>query len=401
VARRLNVLHVISNLNSGGVQHLLVKSLAVLDRIHFSHQVCCVSAGGVYEEELRSLGVPCTILRRRARFDPTIVSQMASLMRRERIDVAHTLNFTANAWGRLAARLAGVPRVIAHERGTAWTEDVAMRWVDRMLYRWTDLWLANSQAARIVLTEHVKIPGQKVCVVYNGMPEPTMPGSPDLWLRGQCGLSSQAPLTIAVGRLDTPKGYDFLLRAMSHVVLSLPQARLTLIGDGPLRGCLEDEAHRLGLLEAGIVRFLGFVPNAFEAMTQADLLVHPAIREPLGNVLIEAGHAGLPVVASSVDGCAEVVLDGMTGMLVECTEPVQYVRAPGASPLPRVVVDGHTRRLRPPLGPEPETLAACMVELLQHPDLRHELGERARVRMREVFSLDRYVRDLERAYRGD
>lgn len=396
----LKVMHIIANLGAGGVQRLLIKSLAVLDRITFAHSVCCVSSGGVYEEELRALGVPYWIMKRRARFDLTVIFQMARLMRHEHIDVVHTLGFTANAWGRVAAKLARVPRIIAHERGTAWTESALMRIVDRALYRFTDLLLANSEAARIVLTQHIRLPPDRIQVVHNGMPEPE-PSQHGPSLRQALGIDRNVLLIGTVGRLDTPKGHTFLLQAIPHAWQSVPEIRFAIIGDGPLRGYLEAEAQRLGLLDDGQVQFLGFLDNGPNLMQEMDLLVHPAIRESLGNVLIEAGLAHLPVVASNVDGIPEVVVDGETGLLVECTAPVEYVPAPGAAPLPVIVVDGRTRALRPPLGPDPKAFAAAIVELLSDPKRRHQMGERGYERTQRCFGLKRYARILELAYRGE
>lgn len=140
--------------------------------------------------------------------------------------------------------------------------------------------------------------------------------------------------------------------------------------------------------------------NAPDLLHDLDLLVHPAIRESLGNVLIEASLNQMPIIASNVDGCPEVVVDGQTGTLVDCTQPVSYVDAPGASPLPAVVVDGDTRQLRPPLGPNPEDLASAIVQILKTPHLREQMGNRARTRSETLFNIERYVRDLEDAYRG-
>ena len=401
MTRPLNVLHVISNLAGGGVQRLLVKSLAMFDRRAFTHQVCCVSAGGVYEEELRALGISYRVIKRRTRFDPTVVLQMARWMRSAGIDVVHTLNFTANAWGRLAARLAGVPRIIAHERGTAWTEGAVMRLVDRMLYRVTDLWLANSEAACKILTQRVGLPKERLRVVHNGMPAPRRLDSGSQSLHKLLGLASDVPIVGAAGRLDTPKGYAYLLRAVPRLLEAVPEAHVVLAGDGPLRASLEAEAARAGLEAGGHVHFTGFSTNASSWMYEMAVLVQPSIRESLGNALIEAAWAGLPVVASHVDGIPEVVVHGETGFLVPCTEPVAYVSAPGASPLPSVVVDGPSRTLRPPLGPNPQTLADLIVQLLREPQLRQKMGERARERAQKLFGLERYVQQLQGAYRGE
>jgi glycosyltransferase involved in cell wall biosynthesis len=182
---------------------------------------------------------------------------------------------------------------------------------------------------------------------------------------------------------------------------SVPDTQFVLIGDGPLRGYLEAEARQRGLMQEGRVHFSGFLPDVVNRMPEMDLLVHTAIREPLGNVFIEAGLARLPVVASNVDGCPEVIVDGETGILVDCSAPVKYVHAPGVAPLPSAVVDGHTRALRPPLGPNPESVADATVRLLNNPQLRKEMGQRAQERVQKLFSIDRYARCLERAYRGD
>lgn len=397
----INVLHVTASLASGGVENLLVKSLAKINKEKFTHQVCCVSSGGIYEKDLKTLGIPYYIMKRRARFDPSVLLQMAQLMRRQRIDVVHTLNFTANAWGRAAAQLAGVPRIIAHERGTGWTENALMRLVDRALYPVTDLWLANSEAAKIILTEHVGIPANRIRVVYNGMPSPEPAGSANVSLRKMLNIGQDTPLIGVVGRLDTPKGHSFLLQAIPIVWQFLPQTHFVFVGDGPLRQHLKDMAQSLGVLHGGQTHFLGYRTDASQLITELDILAHPSIRESLGNVLIEAGLARRPVVATRVDGCAEVVVDGETGILLDGKKPPTFVSARGASPLPLVVVDGRTHLLRPPLGPDPSELAENLVALLRNPQRCQTMGLAAETRVQKMFNLDQFVKQLEIAYQGD
>jgi len=399
MTKPLKIMHVTSNLGGGGVERLLVKSLAYFDHSDFEHQVCCLS-GGVYEDELRTLGIPYRVMKRRSRFNLSIVAQMASLMRQERVDVVHTLNFTANAWGRAAAKLAGVPRIIAHERGTAWTETPIMRLLDRLLYRITDLVLANSNAAQIILTHRVRLPGERIRVVYNGLPPSPKRVNGAQSLRTQIGINSHARLVGTVGRLDTPKGHTFMLEAIPLVWAQVPETHFVLIGDGPLRETLQTQADHLGLTNSGKFHILGFTPQAPSLLGEMDLLIHPSIRESLGNVLIEAGLSGLPAIASNVDGIPEVIIHNETGLLVDCTQPVTHVKAPGASPLPALVVDGPTRQLRPPRGPNPVDLARSIVFLLLNPSERMLMGKRARAHTQEHFSIDRYVRDLENVYRG-
>lgn len=399
MTRPLNILHVIANLNSGGVQHLLLHCLAQMDKTAFHHYVCCITAGGIYQAEIEALGIPVSIMSRRHRYAPDLIPQMVRLMRRQKIDVVHTLNFTANTWGRAAAILARVPRIIAHERGTAWTDTPMMRLVNRALYPFTDLMLANSEAARIILRHHVGLPDARIKVIYNGLPLP-QPIQPGLNLRHALAISPDTPLIGVIGRLDTPKGYPFLLQALPYIWQKIPAVHVAIIGTGPLDSALRRMAADRGLLETGQLHFMGYVPNAAGTLPQMDLLLHPAIRESFGNVLVEAGFAAVPVVASNVDGGAEVIVHGETGLLVDCTERVDFIPAVGASPLPELVVDGRSRTLRPPLGPNPQSLAAHAVTLLRDPALRQRLGHQARERAQRLFTLERFVRDLESVYRS-
>jgi glycosyltransferase involved in cell wall biosynthesis len=120
----------------------------------------------------------------------------------------------------------------------------------------------------------------------------------------------RAPLALAVGRLHPNKGFDLLLEAL----VATRQIRLWIAGDGPLRRQLERLATRLGI--AARVRFLGWREDVAALLASADLLVCPSLHEPLGNVVIEAWSAGLPVVATASDGPAGLISDGETGILV-------------------------------------------------------------------------------------
>jgi glycosyltransferase involved in cell wall biosynthesis len=121
---------------------------------------------------------------------------------------------------------------------------------------------------------------------------------------------ARAPLAVALGRLHPNKGFDLLLEALAVT----RRARLWIAGDGPLRPHLERLAIRLGIVDR--VRFLGWRDDVPALLALADLLVCPSLHEPLGNVVIEAWSAGLPVVATASDGPAALIEDGESGILV-------------------------------------------------------------------------------------
>ena len=125
---------------------------------------------------------------------------------------------------------------------------------------------------------------------------------------------------------------------------------------------------------------------------------HSRFREAFGNVVIEAALARKPVVASNVDGIAETVIDGETGFLVDCTEPIKS-RTKGTNRYPGAVVDGRTRELRPPYLPNIEILAEKVITCLQDPELAAALGHKAYLRATSIFSVERYRTELDNLYR--
>jgi len=146
---------------------------------------------------------------------------------------------------------------------------------------------------------------------------------------------------------------------------------LWIAGDGPLRPRLERLATRLGIADR--VRFLGWREDVPALMASADLLVCPSLYEPLGNVVIEAWSAGLPVVATASDGPTGLITDGETGILV---------------PLPGTNGDG------------PAPLACAIERLCADPALRSKLGNAGRrayeAEFTEPIVISRYRRFFDR-----
>jgi glycosyltransferase involved in cell wall biosynthesis len=136
--------------------------------------------------------------------------------------------------------------------------------------------------------------------------------------RALTGMPDEAPLALALGRLHPNKGFDLLLEAVAAV----PAVHLWVAGDGELRRPLERLAQDLGLSRR--VRFLGWREDVPALLKSADFLVCPSRHEPLGNVVLEAWAAGLPVVALASAGPRELIEEGESGVLVPPGE------APGA-----------------------------------------------------------------------
>jgi len=186
-------------------------------------------------------------------------------------------------------------------------------------------------------------PRQRITHLPNFVPDAN---SAPVLLSGEAATSNNpVPLALALGRLHPNKGFDFLLEALAATA----KVDLWIAGDGPQRQGLERLSTRLGITDR--VRFLGWREDVPALMASSDLLVCPSLHEPLGNVVIEAWSAGLPVVATASDGPAGLITDGETGILVPL---------PGAN------------------GRGPALLACAIERLCADPALRAKLGKAGR-----------------------
>ena len=233
----------------------------------------------------------------------------------------------------LAARRAGVERVahfvhnMAHP--PAWPAPVE-RLFDRRIDHATDLWVTAATRASDELSRQRRIARERVATIHYGIepPAPSHPRGPDPRLRAELGFNDGRPGLVAVANLEPRKGLSLLLRALAGLRDRGIDVATALIGDGPLRSRLADEAHELGL--NGSVRMLGWREDVDAILDQADMLVLPSLAdECLPYVILEAMAHGLPVVSTDVAGIPEMVLDGDTGLVVPAKRPRRARRGPG------------------------------------------------------------------------
>lgn len=143
---------------------------------------------------------------------------------------------------------------------------------------------------------------------------PDMAGAPAA-SRAALGVPDGVPLALALGRLHRNKGFDVLIRALAR----LPDIHAVIAGEGPERPALAALAEAEGV--SARLRMPGWREDTTALLAAADILVCPSRHEPLGNVVIEAWSARVPVVAASVQGPAELIATGRDGLLVPPDDP--------------------------------------------------------------------------------
>jgi glycosyltransferase involved in cell wall biosynthesis len=296
------------------------------------------------------------------------------LIRRGHFDLVHTHSSKAGILGRVAARLAGVPRVVHTPHGHVFTgyfgKTLTTSFI--LLERWaatfTDRIIGlTDQEIRDHLARKIGKPGHFVSIPSGINIERFSTGSlvsPRSQMRASWGLPDHALLIGSVGRLETVKGHFYLLEAFASLAPRFPALYLALVGEGELAHTLRAFAQRSGLSER--VLFLGWREDTPFLLDAFDLFVFPSLNEGMGRALVEAMAAGLPIVASRAGGISEVLAEGEAGLLVEA----------GAAP----------------------ALAQGIEMLLLDPALRARLGSAARERARR-YSVEAMLQKIEALYR--
>lgn len=292
-----------------------------------------------------------------------------------RPQIVHTHSGKAGILGRLAARHAGVPRVIHTIHGPSFgpfqgsVSNAMFLAAERAAGRRTDHFVVVAEAmARQYLEAGIGKPSQFTRVFSGFELAPFLSVRRDVELAERLGIRPGDFVVGKVARLFKLKGHDDLFAASVEMVRRIPRVRFLLLGDGPWRGRFEAMAATVPEL-AGRFIFAGLVPpsEVCRYLGLMDVLVHLSRREGLARVLPQALASGKPVIAYDCDGAAEVCRDQETGFLLK----------PGDLP----------------------GLVDRVVRLAGDPGLARDLGSVGRSWVRERFSEEALVRSLDALYR--
>ena len=241
----------------------------------------------------------------------------------------HLVGFDGGRWALLGAMLARVPSVVC-------TIHVAPR--DRQPWKmrlgralqtpFVDRYIAVSQASRDRLVQYLGVPQSRIVVVPNAVEldrfeTPAAPGRSAV--RAQWGIPADAPVLGVLARLSPQKGLTYLVSAMPAILAEHPDTYVLVVGEGYLRPDLEAQARSLGVEER--VLLVGYRQNVVDYLRASDLFVLPSLFEGMPLSILEAMGAGLPVIATAVDGTPEVVVHGETGLLVPPERPADLAEA--------------------------------------------------------------------------
>jgi glycosyltransferase involved in cell wall biosynthesis len=316
----IGVLHVcdkfgVAGSSIHGVSRLFSWWFPRYDASRFDVSLCGLKSPEPGSQSLERQGIPVRHLGR-GRFDPRILTDLVSLARERRSRILHVHGYAAADFGRLAARRVGAALVL-HEHFADPRMPAYQGLADRALSSLTDRAIAVSESTRRFLVEKRHVPAARVRLIWNGAPLDEfapVPAAQAAAVRRELGLPADAVVIGSIGRLNEQKGHRYLIDAAARVLAAAPDARVLIVGDGDLEGALREQARALGIADK--VVFAGHRDDVPAVLGAIDVFCISSTYEGTPLSLFEAMAAGKAIVSTAVDGCREVLEDGVTGLLV-------------------------------------------------------------------------------------
>ncbi|OHA92407.1 MAG: hypothetical protein A2665_01505 [Candidatus Zambryskibacteria bacterium RIFCSPHIGHO2_01_FULL_46_30] len=357
----MKILYGITKSNFGGAQRYVCDLATAMQKQRHDVAVMCGEGGPLVQklkaENIRVITIPGFGRDIDLLNDASRLLFIIKTVRREKPDVFHINSAKMGGAGIFSGRIMGVPRIIFTAHGWAFNEPRPV-WQKVLIkfFTWLTILFAHKT---ICVSEKTKddvgkwlFTKNKLVVIHNGI--------------ARFDPIPRVDQTFTVGtiaELHKIKGLDVLLTAWSKFIKK-HQAKLVVVGEGEERQNLQNMAKNLGISDS--VTFKGFVDNARALLSGFDIFCMPSRSEGLPYALLEAGLAGLPVIATSVGGIPEIIESGINGILV----PVEDV----------------------------ETLFSTLILLAEDPDLRKRLGANLKASIQENFSFEKMVENTLQLY---
>jgi glycosyltransferase involved in cell wall biosynthesis len=370
VSRKVRVLHIINNLNYGGMERVIADLIRRTDPSRFDKHVLVLSYLGRFSKGLENAGT-LHVAEPASRWSFVWPRTLASQIQRIAPDVVHT---HSGVWYKasLAARLAGIRRLIHTEHGRPIPDAWQRKFLERMAAKRTDCIVAvSAPLAAYHRAEWIVPERHKIHTILNGVdtaayrPRPE-PGT----VRRELGVDATTPVLGSIGRLQMIKGYDIMIEAFRRLHAEWqggPIPVLVLSGEGVERRHLETMVESYRLRDR--VRFLGWRDDVHDLHATFTLFTLASRSEGTSISLLEAMSAGLCPVVTTVGGNADILGEELR------------------------------HRLVPP--EDPRALANAWKQALQDVPGRIRDAQAARRRVMTEFSLDAMVKSYERLYALD
>ncbi|MCD6460110.1 glycosyltransferase [bacterium] len=326
--KKIHVMQVLHTLEIGGAEKLAYDISKNFDP-DFKFSFFCLDGLGYLSGAIRKKGGNTYCFGRKDGLDFSLIKNFAKLLTDKKVDIVHAHQYTPYFYSVLASFFSKrKPAVIFTEHGRHQPDKVRPKRVvfNKILQFFTNKYTGVAKFSKDSLVQFEKISKKRIEVIYNGIDLEKFPEKfSKSEIRKKLGFNLNDKLIGIIARLDPIKDHKSLIEAVSIIKDKFSNCKLLIVGDGPMREHLEKQTEKLNL-KKNIV-FLGMRTDVPDILMALDIFVLPSIMEAASVTLLEAMSASLPVIASNAGGNKEIVVDGVTGILVEPQNPDQIAGA--------------------------------------------------------------------------
>lgn len=318
--RPLRVQFVLTSLPVGGAETLLLNMVRTMDRVNFAPEVTCLKQPGELGPAIEAV-VPLHSNLLSGKWDLRVLGRLTKLFREREADAVVTIGAGDKMfWGRLAAKLAGVPVICSALHSTGWPDGVGK--LNRLLTSITSGFIAVAKEHAKFMVEWEKFPSNRVFMIPNGVdtnrfhPNSHAKG----WLRAELKIAPNTKLVGIVAALRYEKNHLQFIEAAGKLIQAGNDAHFVIVGDGPERASIESAIAQAGLVDR--FHLLGSRNDTPRIVAGLDVFCLTSRNEANPVSILEALACEVPVVSPNVGSISETVIPGQTGYL---TQPLSAI----------------------------------------------------------------------------
>ncbi|MCP3178132.1 glycosyltransferase [Desulfuromonas sp. KJ2020] len=363
--KKINLMHLVLSLETGGMERFIYEHCLAVDKEKFNVSVCCIDRLGGFYQKLIDEKIDVSLFQKNQNhFDFLFAFRLSKLLKKNKVDVLHT-HPGSFYHGSLGGFIARVPVVLYTEHGRHLIEPKFLKYFDKISTFLSDLIVTVSPELKTYLIEQIKLPGNKITTVLNGVNTNTFFSRPKSQkLLQEFSISAKCKVVGTVGRLAEVKDHKTTIDAFRRLHLIIPDSKLIIVGDGEYLNELNDYVDSSKLKDS--VVFCGNREDIQEILSILDVFVMSSLSEGTSFSLLESMAAEIPSVVTNVGGNKSIIKNGYNGFLVNIKDS--------------------------------DNICEKLLCLLRNNNLANKIGKNAREYVLNNYSLKKNIENYEKIY---
>lgn len=370
--KKINILFLIDTLiGFAGTEKHLLNLVRGLDKSKFNCIVCCFEGKEQTMQPFLKQGITVEGLNLNKVYSLKalfVVFRLAKIIKKYSIDIVQTYHFKSDTYGIFVSKLIGVSKIISSRRDVGDLKKPRQIFLNRVMNRFVDRFITVCNKVGKRFNEIENIPYEKMVTLYNGVDINkfnTRNGSNQDDLRNKLCIYEDDFVVGTSAIFRKEKAHHIFFQAVDKTMPYINNLKALVLGHGETKRYFEEYCNQSSLKD--IVKFTGYVEDVENYLSLMDVFCYvPNKNEGFSNAILEAMAMGKPVIATDVGGNAEAVVHNETGLII------------------------------PP--DDSGSLVEAIFKLYRNPELRLEMGRKARRRVEEEFPLEKMIREHERLY---